>query len=189
MNFRTVLAATAAFAIGTAAAQAAEVAALSGDNTVTIGRYTGGGSFSSVSGSTPEELLPYVADSVLKYHMWQLTFTTSHGNGTLRPLVVLSKTRVDSLPDVPGTEESGIAGLEGDTISGIVAPAGTPKEITKKISDAIGQGFRQADMQERILRLEATPLGSTPEQTAKRIESELAMWAKIVRDANLQQQP
>jgi hypothetical protein len=61
-----------------------------GDNTVTIARYTGGGSFSSVSGSTPEEMLPYVADSVLKYHMWQITFTTSHGNGTLRPLVVLS---------------------------------------------------------------------------------------------------
>ena len=61
-----------------------------GDNTVTIARYTGGGSFSSVSGSTPEMLLPYVADSVLKYHMWQITFTTSHGNGMLRPLVVLS---------------------------------------------------------------------------------------------------
>jgi len=61
-----------------------------GDNTVTVARYTGGGSFSSVSGSTPEMLLPYVADSVLKYHMWQITFTTSHGNGMLRPLVVLS---------------------------------------------------------------------------------------------------
>jgi hypothetical protein len=61
-----------------------------GDNTVTVARYTGGGSFSSVSGSTPEMLLPYVADSVKKYHMWQITFTTSHGNGMLRPLVVLS---------------------------------------------------------------------------------------------------
>ena len=61
-----------------------------GDNTITVGRYTGGGSFSSVSGSTPDMLLPYVADSVLKYHMWQITFTTSHGNGMLRPLVVLS---------------------------------------------------------------------------------------------------
>ena len=60
------------------------------ENTVTIARYTGGGSFSSVTGSTPEQLLPYVADSVLKYHMWQITFTTSHGGGTLRPLVVLS---------------------------------------------------------------------------------------------------
>ena len=68
-----------------------------GDNVVTVARYTGGGSFSSVSGSTPEELLPYVADSVLKYHMWQITFTTSHGNGMLRPLVVLSPIIVETI--------------------------------------------------------------------------------------------
>ena len=61
-----------------------------GDNTVTIARYTGGGSLSSVSGSTPEELLPYVADSVQRFNNWQITFTTSHGMGTLRPLVVLT---------------------------------------------------------------------------------------------------
>jgi hypothetical protein len=68
-----------------------------GDNVVTVARYTGGGSFSSVSGSTPEMLLPYVADSVLKYHMWQITFTTSHGNGMLRPLVVLSPIIVETI--------------------------------------------------------------------------------------------
>ena len=67
------------------------------DNVVTVARYTGGGSFSSVSGSTPEMLLPYVADSVLKYHMWQITFTTSHGNGMLRPLVVLSPIIVETI--------------------------------------------------------------------------------------------
>ena len=61
-----------------------------GDNTVTVARYTGGGSLSSVTGSTPEEMLPYVADSVLRFNNWQITFTTSHGNGTLRPLIVLS---------------------------------------------------------------------------------------------------
>ena len=62
----------------------------SGDNTVTIARYTGGGSLSSVSGSTPEEMLPYLADSLVKFNNWQITFTTSHGIGTLRPLAVIS---------------------------------------------------------------------------------------------------
>jgi hypothetical protein len=61
-----------------------------GDNTVTVARYTGGGSLSSVTGSTPEEMLPYVADSIQRFNNWQITFTTHHGNGTLRPLVVLS---------------------------------------------------------------------------------------------------
>ena len=76
---------------------AEEMGFQAGDNTVTVARYTGGGSFSSVSGSTPEMLLPYVADSVLKYHMWQITFTTSHGNGMLRPLVVLSPIIVETI--------------------------------------------------------------------------------------------
>ena len=61
-----------------------------GDDTVTIARYTGGGSLSSVTGSTPEQMLPYLADSVQRFNNWQITFTTSHGNGTLRPLVVVS---------------------------------------------------------------------------------------------------
>jgi hypothetical protein len=67
-----------------------EMGFAAGDDTVTVARYTGGGSLSSVSGSTPEELLPYVADSVQRFNNWQITFTTSHGMGTLRPLVVLS---------------------------------------------------------------------------------------------------
>ncbi len=61
-----------------------------GENTVTIARYTGGGSLSSVSGSTPEELMPYLADSIQRFNNWQVTFTTSHGMGSLRPLVVIT---------------------------------------------------------------------------------------------------
>jgi len=67
-----------------------EMGFAAGDNTVTIARYTGGGSLSSVTGSTPEEMLPYLADSLLKFNNWQITFTTSHGNGTLRPLAIIS---------------------------------------------------------------------------------------------------
>src|SRR5262249_21287958 len=53
-------------------------------------RFTGGGSLSSVSGATPEEMLPYIADSIQRFNNWQITFTTSHGNGALRPLVVIT---------------------------------------------------------------------------------------------------
>jgi hypothetical protein len=61
-----------------------------GENTVTIARYTGGGSLSSVSGSTPEEMMPYLADSIQRFNNWQVTFTTSHGMGSLRPLVIIT---------------------------------------------------------------------------------------------------
>ncbi|MCC6533025.1 MAG: hypothetical protein IT531_10790 [Burkholderiales bacterium] len=57
---------------------------------VTIARYTGGNLIASVSGSTPEQLLPYLADAVVRQISWQLMFTVGMGNGTLRPLVLLS---------------------------------------------------------------------------------------------------
>ncbi len=60
-----------------------------GDNTVTIARYTGGNHISSISGSTPEELLPYLADAVVKQYSWQIMFTVGQGMGTLRPLILL----------------------------------------------------------------------------------------------------
>jgi len=61
-----------------------------GTNAVAIGRYTGGNHISSVSGATPEALLPYIADAVIKQHSWQIMFTVGQGMGTLRPLILLS---------------------------------------------------------------------------------------------------
>jgi len=61
-----------------------------GENAVTIARYTGGNAVTSVSGDTPEALLPYVADGVVRQISWQLVFTVGSQGGTLRPLVVLS---------------------------------------------------------------------------------------------------
>jgi hypothetical protein len=68
----------------------AEMGFSRGENTVTIARYTGGNLICSVSGSTPEELLPYLADAVVRQISWQLMFTVGMGNGTLRPLILLS---------------------------------------------------------------------------------------------------
>ena len=67
-----------------------EMGFAAGDNTVTISRYTGGNVISSVSGSTPEQMLPYLADAVVKQTSWQLMFTVGMGMGTLRPLILLS---------------------------------------------------------------------------------------------------
>ena len=61
-----------------------------GSNAVAIGRYTGGNHISSVSGTTPEALLPYIADAVIKQYSWQIMFTVGQGMGTLRPLILLS---------------------------------------------------------------------------------------------------
>jgi len=61
-----------------------------GDNTVTIARYTSGGMVSSMAGSTPETLLPFLADGLVRHTFWQITFTVGLGYGTLRPLVLMT---------------------------------------------------------------------------------------------------
>jgi hypothetical protein len=62
-----------------------------GDNTVTISRHTGGSVIVSVTGSTPEEMMPYLADAVAKQTGWEIVFTVgSLSLGTLRPVLVLS---------------------------------------------------------------------------------------------------
>jgi hypothetical protein len=60
------------------------------DSTVTIARYTGGNHISSVSGATPESMMPYIYDAVIRQYSWQLMFTVGQGMGTLRPLMLLS---------------------------------------------------------------------------------------------------
>ncbi len=61
-----------------------------GENAVTLARYTGGNAVTSVSGDTPEAMLPYLADGVTRQISWQLVFTVGSQGGTLRPLMVLS---------------------------------------------------------------------------------------------------
>jgi hypothetical protein len=61
-----------------------------GTSTVTIARYTGGGMASSMSGSTPEELLPYLADGLVKQTFWQIMFSVGFGWGMLRPLALIT---------------------------------------------------------------------------------------------------
>jgi hypothetical protein len=61
-----------------------------GDNVVTIGRYTGGNLFAGVGGTTPEEMLPYIADAVLRQISWHVIFTIGMANGMLRPLLLLT---------------------------------------------------------------------------------------------------
>ena len=61
-----------------------------GENAVLIGRYTGGDVISSISGNTPEMIMPYIADSVLRQNGWQITFTVGMSYGTLRPMLLIS---------------------------------------------------------------------------------------------------
>jgi len=104
--------------------------------------------------------------------------------GNLKFIAVASEQRLKDYPNVQTMTET-IPGVTSITWMAVSAPPGTPKEITKKISDAIAQGFKQPDMQERILKLEATPLGTTPQRMREMIQESTDIWGPVVKAANI----
>lgn len=105
-------------------------------------------------------------------------------SGRLKLLATASPERLKDYPNVATVAET-LPGVTADTWMAISAPPNTPKDITRKISDAIGQGFRQPEMRARILALEAEPLGSTPEQMRDLIKKSLATWGPVVEAAKI----
>jgi len=104
--------------------------------------------------------------------------------GRLKLLATASPQRLKDYPNIATVAET-LPGVTADTWMAVSAPPGTPKEITRKISDAIGQGFRQPEMRARILALEAEPLGSTPEQMRELIKKSLVTWGPVVEAAKI----
>lgn len=105
--------------------------------------------------------------------------------GQLRALGVAATERVAGLPDVPTYAEQGIKDQEADTLTGIVAPAGTPKEIVDLLYREIAKIVAQPDVKERLTTLGFNPVANTPEQYGERIKGEIDKWGKVVRDAKL----
>jgi tripartite-type tricarboxylate transporter receptor subunit TctC len=100
--------------------------------------------------------------------------------GKLKLIATASEKRLKDYPNV-GTVAEVLPGVTSTTWMAVAAPPGTPKEIAKKISDAIGQGFREADLKARILKLEADPLGSTPDQMRELIKQSTETWEPVVK--------
>ncbi len=101
--------------------------------------------------------------------------------GKLRPLGVTALTRSPTLPQVPTIAESGYPGFEVVNWYGILAPAGTPPDIVKKLNAEIIRIVNLPDVKERYASLGAEPLYGSPEQAADFIKRELEKWAKVVK--------
>jgi tripartite-type tricarboxylate transporter receptor subunit TctC len=104
--------------------------------------------------------------------------------GKLKLLATAGRERLKDYPNVATIAET-LPGVFADTWMAVAAPAGTPREITGRISDAIAQGFRQPELRARILALEAEPLGSTPEQMRDLIRVSLETWGPVVEAAKI----
>jgi tripartite-type tricarboxylate transporter receptor subunit TctC len=105
--------------------------------------------------------------------------------GQVRALGVAATERAAGIPDVPTFAEQGVKDQEAYTLTGIVAPAGTPKEIVDLLSREIARSVARPDVSERLAVLGFKGIANTPEEFAARIKLEIEKWGKVVRDANL----
>lgn len=101
--------------------------------------------------------------------------------GKLKALAVTSATRSPALPNVPTVAEAGLAGFEASSWFGVLAPAGTPKEIVDRLSREIARSLATPEMKERLAAQGADSVGSTPEKFSDHIKAEIDKWAKVVR--------
>ncbi len=106
-------------------------------------------------------------------------------SGKLRALAVLAVKRSSELPDVPTMQEAGYSGQEADTLTGIVAPAATPKEIIALLNREIAKAVAEPEVTQQLMKLGFVPVANKPEEFGARIKSEIAKWGKVVHDAHL----
>jgi tripartite-type tricarboxylate transporter receptor subunit TctC len=103
----------------------------------------------------------------------------------LRAYAVTSAKRTATLPEVPTVAESGVPGYEYSTWYGLLAPAGVPKPIVDKLSQATMSVLKMPDVRERYLSQGMDPVPNTPAEFSKLIRSEMAKWGKVVKAAKI----
>lgn len=104
-------------------------------------------------------------------------------SGKLRALAQTGARRSSAAPEIPTIAESGLPGYDVAGWFGILAPAGTPRDIVMKLSGEITQILNLPDVKERYALLGAEPGPGNPEEFGRFITAEIAKWAKVIRDS------
>jgi tripartite-type tricarboxylate transporter receptor subunit TctC len=106
-------------------------------------------------------------------------------SGRIRALGVASPRRSALVPDLPTIAEAGLPGYQANSWAGVMAPAGTPKEIVQKLNADIVKALSQPDVKNRLLQSGAEPMPGTPDEFGKFLKAEITKWGKLVKDANI----
>jgi tripartite-type tricarboxylate transporter receptor subunit TctC len=99
----------------------------------------------------------------------------------VRAIAVLSPRRSPTLPEVPTTAEAGLAGLESSAWFGLLAPKGTPKPVVMKLNAEVNRLLAEPAFRKRLMDIGVEPLGGTPEQFTKYLDSEIKKWGAVVK--------
>jgi tripartite-type tricarboxylate transporter receptor subunit TctC len=105
--------------------------------------------------------------------------------GKVRPLAVTSRNRAPQLPDVPTLAESGLAGFDVSNWNGLLAPAGTPPAVLKKITDVLAREVATPDTRKWLGETGYQPSGETGTDFAAFLQAEAERWGRVIQDANI----
>ncbi len=105
-------------------------------------------------------------------------------SGRIRALAVTSRQRSAALPDLPAVAEI-LPGYEATTWFGLLAPAGTPQDIVRKVQADVAQAVALPEVKERLAGLGAEVIGGTPEAFSAHLRAELLRFAKVIKDAGI----
>jgi tripartite-type tricarboxylate transporter receptor subunit TctC len=121
----------------------------------------------------------------IDFFVGNLAASIGHVNGgRLRALGVTSKAETPQMPGVPAIAKT-VPGFENTGWFGIVAPTGTPNEIVQKVYRDTKKALEASDLRGRLYVQGLAPVGNTPEQMAKAMREETALWAKVVRERKI----
>ena len=105
--------------------------------------------------------------------------------GKLHALAVTTAKRSVALPDVPTLEEAGLPGFDMGTWFGMLAPAGTPKDIVARLNADMVKIIQSPEFRKKMDDIGADPIANTPEQMARQIKDDTARFARLVKEAKV----
>jgi len=106
-------------------------------------------------------------------------------SGRLRALAVTSDKRVPLLPDVPTAAEAGLAGFDATVWWGLVAPAGTPREVVTKLNGETNRALADPATVNKLAELGVVVVTGTPEQFARFIQAQTELWSGVIKAAGI----
>ena len=101
--------------------------------------------------------------------------------GRLRALAVTTKSHTPIAPDLPTISEAGVPGYDVSSWYGLLAPAGTPPAIVARLQREVARVMRVPDVAEKLTSQGLDIVGSTPEEFAALVKTEIVKWAKVVK--------
>jgi tripartite-type tricarboxylate transporter receptor subunit TctC len=105
--------------------------------------------------------------------------------GSLRALAVTSAQRAATAPEIPTVAEAALPGFEAATWFALVAPAGTPREIVRRLNTEVTQLVTQPDVRQRFADLGMSIDAGTPDALDAYIKSEMLKWSKVIKEADI----